>query len=195
MTALLLDTCAMLRTVVPVAPVPSYCTRTTNAAVAPTGKLPVVNFAASLARYSTAAATSSDFPRRPTGCSSANAVFEKPVSARNRSAMSVSTPAGATAFTYRGRLVAHETLRVGGQAVLTAHLHVVDDISGEQTGSKTRDSWLVPATGLLVREVVTRLLAAAPGAGELAGRLEAELPARDDEVLLDRLPISLYGGG
>src|SRR5437868_4668302 len=44
-------------------------------------------------------------------------------------------------------------------------------------------------------EVVTRLLAAAPGAGELAAQLEAELPARDDEVLLDRLPISVYGGG
>jgi len=44
-------------------------------------------------------------------------------------------------------------------------------------------------------EVVTRLLAAAPGAGELAARLEADLPARDDEILLDRLPISLYGGG
>ena len=44
-------------------------------------------------------------------------------------------------------------------------------------------------------EVVTRLLAAAPGAGELAAQLEAELPAREDEILLDRLPISLYGGG
>ena len=44
-------------------------------------------------------------------------------------------------------------------------------------------------------EVVTWLLAAAPGAGELAAQLEAELPAREDEILLDRLPISLYGGG
>src|SRR2546423_21476 len=44
-------------------------------------------------------------------------------------------------------------------------------------------------------EVVTRLLAAAPGAGERAALLEAELPARDDEILLDQLPISVYGGG
>jgi tRNA-dihydrouridine synthase B len=44
-------------------------------------------------------------------------------------------------------------------------------------------------------EVVTRLLAAAPGAGALAAQLEADLPARDDEILLDRLPISVYGGG
>jgi nifR3 family TIM-barrel protein len=44
-------------------------------------------------------------------------------------------------------------------------------------------------------EVVTRLLAAAPGAAELVERLEAELPAAENEVLLDRLPISIYGGG
>jgi tRNA-dihydrouridine synthase B len=44
-------------------------------------------------------------------------------------------------------------------------------------------------------DVVTRLLAAAPGAGELVERLEAELPDPDDDVLLDRLPISVYGGG
>jgi nifR3 family TIM-barrel protein len=44
-------------------------------------------------------------------------------------------------------------------------------------------------------EVVTRLYAAAPGAASLVERLEAELPAAEDEVLLDRLPISVYGGG
>jgi tRNA-dihydrouridine synthase B len=44
-------------------------------------------------------------------------------------------------------------------------------------------------------EVVTRLFAAAPGAAPLVERLEAELPAGEDEVLLDRLPISVYGGG
>jgi len=44
-------------------------------------------------------------------------------------------------------------------------------------------------------EVVTRLLAAAPGAAELVERLEAELPDPEDEVLLDRMPISIYGGG
>ena len=44
-------------------------------------------------------------------------------------------------------------------------------------------------------EVVTRLLAAAPGAAEIVERLEAELPDPEDDVLLDRLPISIYGGG
>jgi tRNA-dihydrouridine synthase B len=44
-------------------------------------------------------------------------------------------------------------------------------------------------------EVVTRLFAAAPDAAPLVDRLEAELPAVEDEVLLDRLPISVYGGG
>ena len=44
-------------------------------------------------------------------------------------------------------------------------------------------------------EVVTRLLAAAPGAAELLERLEADGPAAADEILLDRLPISIYGGG
>jgi nifR3 family TIM-barrel protein len=44
-------------------------------------------------------------------------------------------------------------------------------------------------------DVVTRLLAAAPGAAELVERLEAELPDPDDDVLLDQLPISVYGGG
>jgi len=44
-------------------------------------------------------------------------------------------------------------------------------------------------------EVVNRLYAAAPGAAPLVERLEAELPAAADEILLDRLPISLYGGG
>jgi tRNA-dihydrouridine synthase B len=44
-------------------------------------------------------------------------------------------------------------------------------------------------------EVVTRLFAAAPRAAPLVARLEAELPAAEEEVLLDRLPISVYGGG
>jgi tRNA-dihydrouridine synthase B len=44
-------------------------------------------------------------------------------------------------------------------------------------------------------EVVTRLFAAAPGAAEIVERLEAELPARADEILLDSMPISIYGGG
>jgi tRNA-dihydrouridine synthase B len=44
-------------------------------------------------------------------------------------------------------------------------------------------------------EVVTRLFAAAPGAGPLVERLEAELPAAEDETVLDRLPISVHGGG
>ena len=45
-----------------------------------------------------------------------------------------------------------------------------------------------------VAEVETRLLAAAPGARDVLERLEAELP-EVDEILLDRLPISIYGGG
>jgi tRNA-dihydrouridine synthase B len=44
-------------------------------------------------------------------------------------------------------------------------------------------------------EVVTRLFAAAPGAAPLVEQLESELPVGEDEVLLDRLPISVYGGG
>jgi nifR3 family TIM-barrel protein len=44
-------------------------------------------------------------------------------------------------------------------------------------------------------EVVTRLLAAAPGAAELLERLEADVPDAADEILLDQLPISIYGGG
>jgi nifR3 family TIM-barrel protein len=44
-------------------------------------------------------------------------------------------------------------------------------------------------------DVVTRLFAAAPGAAPLVERLEAERPTTEDEVLLDRLPISVYGGG
>ena len=42
---------------------------------------------------------------------------------------------------------------------------------------------------------MTRLFAAAPGAAPLVDRLEAELPTAEDEVLLDALPISVYGGG
>jgi nifR3 family TIM-barrel protein len=44
-------------------------------------------------------------------------------------------------------------------------------------------------------EVELRLLAAAPGAHEVLERLESELPDPSDEVLLDSLPISIYGGG
>jgi tRNA-dihydrouridine synthase B len=43
-------------------------------------------------------------------------------------------------------------------------------------------------------EVETRLLAAAPGAADVLARIEADLPAGEDDVLLD-LPISIYGGG
>jgi len=35
----------------------------------------------------------------------------------------------------------------------------------------------------------------ATGAAEIVARLEAELPDPADEILLDELPISLYGGG
>jgi tRNA-dihydrouridine synthase B len=44
-------------------------------------------------------------------------------------------------------------------------------------------------------EVVTRLFAAAPGAAEIVTRLEEELPDPEDEILLDQMPISIYGGG
>jgi tRNA-dihydrouridine synthase B len=44
-------------------------------------------------------------------------------------------------------------------------------------------------------EVVTRLFAAAPDAAEIVERLEAELPDPGAEILLDRMPISIYGGG
>jgi tRNA-dihydrouridine synthase B len=42
-------------------------------------------------------------------------------------------------------------------------------------------------------EVVTHLLAAAPGAADLLAELEADVPG--DEILLEGMPISLYGGG
>ena len=42
-------------------------------------------------------------------------------------------------------------------------------------------------------EVVTRLLAAAPGAADLLEALESDVP--DDELLLEGMPISIYGGG
>ena len=44
-------------------------------------------------------------------------------------------------------------------------------------------------------EVVTRLLAAAPAAAAIVEGLEAELPDPADELLLDQMPISIYGGG
>jgi len=44
-------------------------------------------------------------------------------------------------------------------------------------------------------EVETRLFAAAPGARLVLERLLRELPDPADEVLLDSLPISIYGGG
>ena len=46
-----------------------------------------------------------------------------------------------------------------------------------------------------IDEVVTRLYAAASAAHELVERLEAELPDPADEILLDQMPISIYGGG
>jgi len=48
---------------------------------------------------------------------------------------------------------------------------------------------------LSTEDVVMRLLAAAPGAAELVERLETELPDPDDEILLEGMPISIYGGG
>jgi tRNA-dihydrouridine synthase B len=44
-------------------------------------------------------------------------------------------------------------------------------------------------------EVVMRLFAAAPRATEIVEQLEAELPDPADEILLDSMPISIYGGG
>jgi tRNA-dihydrouridine synthase B len=44
-------------------------------------------------------------------------------------------------------------------------------------------------------DVEARLLSAAPGARFVLQRLEAEQPDPQDEVLLDSLPISIYGGG
>lgn len=45
-----------------------------------------------------------------------------------------------------------------------------------------------------IEEVERRLLAAAPGAGDVLARLEEQLPDAE-EILLDELPISVYGGG
>src|SRR5438445_5714561 len=44
-------------------------------------------------------------------------------------------------------------------------------------------------------DVERRLFAAAPGARFVLERLLDELPDPQDEVLLDSLPISIYGGG
>jgi tRNA-dihydrouridine synthase B len=44
-------------------------------------------------------------------------------------------------------------------------------------------------------EVIVRLLAAAPGAAALLEELEAGLPDPADEILLEGMPISIYGGG
>ncbi|MBA3734604.1 MAG: tRNA-dihydrouridine synthase [Actinobacteria bacterium] len=44
-------------------------------------------------------------------------------------------------------------------------------------------------------EVIVRLFAAAPGAAEIVERLESELPDPGDEILLDSMAISIYGGG
>jgi tRNA-dihydrouridine synthase B len=46
-----------------------------------------------------------------------------------------------------------------------------------------------------VAEVERRLLAEAPGARFIFERLLAEVPEPQDEVLLDQLPISIFGGG
>jgi tRNA-dihydrouridine synthase B len=50
-------------------------------------------------------------------------------------------------------------------------------------------------TAATIEEVELRLLAATPGAREALERLEAELPDPADDVLLDSMPISIYGGG
>jgi len=44
-------------------------------------------------------------------------------------------------------------------------------------------------------EVIRRLLAAAPGAADLLEQLEAALPDPADDVLLEGMPISIFGGG
>jgi tRNA-dihydrouridine synthase B len=44
-------------------------------------------------------------------------------------------------------------------------------------------------------DVIVRLLAAAPGAADLLEALEAALPDPADDVLLEGMPISIYGGG
>ena len=46
-----------------------------------------------------------------------------------------------------------------------------------------------------IGEVELRLLAAAPGAADVLAVLEAELPDSEGDVLLDSMPISIYGGG
>jgi tRNA-dihydrouridine synthase B len=46
-----------------------------------------------------------------------------------------------------------------------------------------------------VPEVEAHLLAAAPGARFVLERLLSEVPGPEDEILLDSLPISIYGGG
>jgi nifR3 family TIM-barrel protein len=46
-----------------------------------------------------------------------------------------------------------------------------------------------------VAEVEAHLLAAAPGARFVLERLLSEVPDPEDEILLDALPISIYGGG
>ena len=44
-------------------------------------------------------------------------------------------------------------------------------------------------------QVEERLFAAAPGSAKVLARLEADHPEGEDDVLLDQMPISIYGGG
>ena len=62
--------------------------------------------------------------------------------------------AGATTFVYRGVVVGVETLTIGGRPVSTVHNHITDDITGDQTGNKVRDTWIADS-GLVVREQAT----------------------------------------
>lgn len=63
-----------------------------------------------------------------------------------------STQDGGSDAHYRGTRVGDETLDVGGEPVVTVHVNIEFEMTGDARGTSTVDVWLHPETGLIVRE-------------------------------------------
>lgn len=82
---------------------------------------------------------------------------------------------GDTTETVRGTVVGPETVEVGGAPVGTVHIREQTRLEGTTRGSGVREWWLLPETGLFVRQVVSMDKRTSSAIGDVRYRERYEL--------------------
>jgi hypothetical protein len=77
----------------------------------------------------------------------------RPSTAQARARWSGACDSDGSAARFQGVVIGRERLSVGGRQVETVHIRVDTSISGDTTGTNVHEDWLLPDSGLLIREI------------------------------------------